>query len=83
MSDSDKKIFDTVGNVLANLLNVMQVLEHVGFLKRPMDSPELKKNFEISRRGLERILQKSDQNQRAERARYIKGRVARHLYPLL
>ena len=53
MSDSDKKIFDTVGNVLANLLNVMQVFAHEGFLKRPMDSPELKKNFEISGRGLE------------------------------
>ena len=83
MSDSDKKIFDTVGNVLANLLNVMQVLEHVGFLKRPMDSPESQKEFRDFKTRSGRILQKSDQNQRAERARYIKERVARHLYPLL
>ena len=46
-----EKIFDTVGNVLASLLNVMQVLEHGAFLKRLLDSPEFKKNFEVSRRG--------------------------------
>ena len=80
MSDSEKKIFDTVGNVLASLLNVMQVIEQVAFLKRLLDSPEFKKNFEVSRRGLEESCKKSDQNQRAKRARYIKGRVARDLY---
>ena len=53
MSDSDKKIFDTIGDVLAGLLNVMQVLEHGASFKRLMDAPNLKKDFEISRRALE------------------------------
>ena len=60
----------------------MQVLEQGPFLNVCWIRLSSKRISSFTTRS-GRILQKSDQNQRAKRARYIKGRVARDLYPLL
>ena len=53
MSDSDKQIFDSIGNVLAALLNVMRVLEHGSSFKELMTIAHYKKDFESSKLALE------------------------------
>ena len=53
MSDSDKQIFDSIGNVLAALLNVMRVLEHGSSFKKLMTIAHYKKDFESSKLALE------------------------------
>ncbi len=53
MSDSDKQIFDSIGNVLAALLNVMRVLEHGSSFKKLMNIAHHKKDFESSKLALE------------------------------
>ena len=53
MSDSDKQIFDSIGNVLAALLNVMRVLEHGSSFKKLMTIASYKKDFESSKLALE------------------------------
>ena len=53
MSDSDKQIFDSIGNVLAALLNVMRVLEHGSSFKKLMNIAHHKKDFESSKQALE------------------------------
>ena len=52
MSDSDKQIFDSIGNVLAALLNVMRVLEHGTSFKKLMNIAHFKKDFESSKQAL-------------------------------
>ena len=53
MSNSDKQIFDSIGNVLAALLNVMRVLEHGSSFKELMTIAHYKKDFESSKLALE------------------------------
>ena len=53
MSNSDKQIFDSFGNVLAALLNVMRVLEHGSSFKELMTIAHYKKEFETSKLALE------------------------------
>ena len=53
MSNSDKQIFDSIGNVLAALLNVMRVLEHGSSFKKLMNIAHHKKDFESSKLALE------------------------------
>ena len=53
MSNSDKQIFDSIGNVLAALLNVMRVLEHGSSFKKLMTIAHYKKDFESSKLALE------------------------------
>ena len=53
MSNSDKQIFDSIGNVLAALLNVMRVLEHGSSFKELMTVAHYKKDFESSKLALE------------------------------
>ena len=53
MSKSDKQIFDSIGNVLAALLNVMRVLEHGSSFKELMTIAHYKKDFESSKLALE------------------------------
>ena len=52
MSNSDKQIFNSIGEVLAALLNVMRVLEHGTSFKKLMLAPHFRKDFESSRLAL-------------------------------